>query len=69
MSQKSNENCNFSKAVIIGSGFGGLATAIRLQLKGYKTTVFLTGGLFKILIFAASRFWGHFIWCDYFDKI
>ena len=40
MSQKSNENCNHSKAVVIGSGFGGLATAIRLQLKGYETTVF-----------------------------
>ena len=27
------------KAVVIGSGFGGLAAAIRLQAKGYETTV------------------------------
>ncbi len=28
------------KAVVIGSGFGGLASAIRLQAKGYQTTLF-----------------------------
>ena len=28
-----------SKAVVIGSGFGGLAAAIRLQAKGYETTL------------------------------
>lgn len=27
------------KAVVIGSGFGGLAAAIRLQAKGYETTI------------------------------
>ena len=29
-----------NSAVIIGSGFGGLATGIRLQAKGYKTKIF-----------------------------
>ena len=28
-----------SRAVVIGSGFGGLAAAIRLQARGYRTTV------------------------------
>ena len=28
------------KAIIIGSGIAGLATSIRLALKGYKTNVF-----------------------------
>src|SRR3954470_17973504 len=27
------------RAVVIGSGFGGLAAAIRLQAKGYRTTL------------------------------
>ena len=27
------------KAVVIGSGFGGLAAAIRLQAKGFATTI------------------------------
>jgi phytoene desaturase len=30
------------KAIVIGSGIGGLAIAIRLSLKGYKVTVFET---------------------------
>ncbi|MDX6765278.1 MAG: phytoene desaturase [Candidatus Methylacidiphilales bacterium] len=29
-----------STAAVIGSGFGGLASAIRLQAKGYQTTIF-----------------------------
>ena len=29
-----------NKAIIIGSGVGGLATAIRLQLQGYAVTVY-----------------------------
>ncbi len=28
------------KAIVIGSGFGGLATAIRLQARGYHTTIY-----------------------------
>ncbi len=28
-----------SRAIVIGSGFGGLAAAIRLQVKGYQTTI------------------------------
>ena len=28
------------KATVIGSGFGGLAAAIRMQKKGYQTTVY-----------------------------
>ena len=34
---------NYSKnpnALVIGSGFGGLAAAIRLQARGYQTQVF-----------------------------
>ena len=31
---------NQPEALIIGSGFGGIATGIRLQARGYKTTIF-----------------------------
>lgn len=34
-----HSNKKTSKAVVIGSGFGGLAAAIRLQAKGYQTTI------------------------------
>ncbi len=31
---------NRPTALIIGSGFGGIATGIRLQARGYKTIIF-----------------------------
>ncbi len=40
MVRNSSKKTNQIKAIVIGSGFGGLATAIRLQAKGYKTTIF-----------------------------
>ena len=39
LTQKVNTT-NAKKAVVIGSGFGGLALAIRLQAAGFQTTVF-----------------------------
>ena len=33
-------NENPPTALIIGSGFGGIATGIRLQARGYKTIIF-----------------------------
>lgn len=34
-----SENLEKKRAVVIGSGFGGLAVAIRLQVRGYQVTV------------------------------
>ncbi|MCC5788695.1 MAG: phytoene desaturase [Opitutales bacterium] len=39
MSEQTEFTKRRRKAVVIGSGFGGLAAAIRLQAKGYETTV------------------------------
>ena len=38
-SSKSPQDSKQPTAVIIGSGFGGLAAAIRLSARGYKVTV------------------------------
>ncbi|MCH8474446.1 MAG: phytoene desaturase [Opitutales bacterium] len=39
MSTQKESSKGRRKAVVIGSGFGGLAAAIRLQAKGYETTI------------------------------
>jgi phytoene dehydrogenase-like protein len=49
-----------SKAAIIGSGIGGMATAIRLAMKGYEVHVFeknnVPGGKIGELTLAGCRF-------------
>lgn len=37
---KLQHKSNKKKAIIIGSGFGGLAIAIRLQALGFQTEIF-----------------------------
>ncbi len=40
MEQKKSRNSDSRRAIVIGSGFGGLAAAIRLQSAGIQTTIF-----------------------------
>jgi len=37
---RNTKTTNKPQAAVVGSGFGGLAAAIRLQVKGYQTTIF-----------------------------
>ena len=47
------------RAAVIGSGFGGLAVAIRLQAAGFETTIYERRGDKFILVEIAIQVVGH----------
>ena len=50
------QNQNHYDVIIVGSGFGGSISALRLTEKGYKVLVIEAGARFKDTDFAKSSF-------------